>query len=281
MTLYNMTFNGLEALRPGTDGLYSKKSLTESKNRAFSPTSAADDIENFLKNKLHGDDGSCGYNECVFMPLTFPGVGEQNNNTSHHPKPKLRNLRDPKRAKSQHSQTIPVRSIPGHREQLQQFQQKCNDEGRTPESLHESRFDVSHEASTLGNDDSPLRPRKLHEHIDHDQPIRGRDELVKRFEDHCMKSDVTPSSIYEKRIDLPPFMASLENHPNLLKLYKTASELPHPSNNDNDKQTTRNGREADNTIMPTTDTDYAFGELVDLNGVIISMKNNPVQNDGM
>ena len=90
-----MTFNGLEALRPGTDGLYSKKSLTESKNRAFSPTSTADDIDNFLINKLHRDDGICEYNERVFMPLTFPGVGKQNNNTSHHPKPKLCNLPDP------------------------------------------------------------------------------------------------------------------------------------------------------------------------------------------
>ena len=123
---------------------------------------------------------------------------------------------------------------------------------------------------------NPKRVKTQHQHC----VIRGRDELVKRFEDHCMKSDVTPSSIYEKRIDLPPFMASLENHPNLLKLYKTASELPHPSSNDNDKQTKRNGRETDNTIMPTTDKDYAFGDLVDLNGVIISMKRTPVENNG-
>ena len=212
-----MTFNGLEALRPGTDGLYSKKSLTESKNRAFSPTSAADDIENFLKNKLHGDDGSCGYNECVFMPLTFPGVGEQNNNTSHHPKPKLRNLRDPKRAKSQHSQTIPVRSIPGHREQLQQFQQKCNDEGRTPESMHESRYDVSHITQSLKT-----------------------------------------------------------THPKVAAIFRAAEKLPYNNNNENENVSSTSSIVA----LPSLDTGYSFGQLGEMDGLIMSGITATIQNEG-
>lgn len=123
---------------------------------------------------------------------------------------------------------------------------------------------------------NPKRVKTQHQHC----VIRGRDELVKRFQEDCMDAGVTSSSIYEKRIDLSPFMASLGNHPKLNELYKTASELPYPSTNHNDRQNQRDSSKADNTIIPITDTIYTFGELVDLNGVIISMKGNPPQNDG-